>query len=815
MAISSVSPADLSRIFAATPNPYLLLRADPPRFTIVAVNEAYLRATGTTREAMLGRGLFEVFPDNPEDATASGVSDLRSSLDRVLRDKAPDAMGVQKYDIPFRDGSGRFEVKYWSPINTPVEDADGQVDYIIHRVEDVTEFMLAREREDAKHAWRIETVEAKAERMEAEVLRGGAELKSANRELKQVLERLAEANAELKEIDRIKTDRLQAMNDQLAVETAERRKSHELLQAVTENTPAVIYVKDLDGRYLMLNRRFGEIFHVDPAAMIGKTDYDVFTEAQANAFRAMDERVARADRALTEEEQAPQDDGVHSYISVKAPLRDDNGQVHAVFGISTDITDLKRAQEALVESEERARLIVESALDAVIGIDSSGAVVDWSEQAAKTFGWMREEVLGRPLADIIIPERYRASHRSGLARYLAVGEAHVLNRRIEISALHRDGHEFPVELSITAIRSGGTVTFSGFARDITDRKMAEASLKTQIERMSELARAEAKFRLAMEAARMGEIIVDLKTEGAIHTPAFAKLFGYPADRRLSLAEIMERWHPEDRARVIAERDTAILGGASAFETEYRIVWPDGTTKWLSGRGQITRDASGAATEVSVIYMDVTERKWVEERQNLLLAELNHRVKNTLASIQSIALQSRLDRPTPEVFGERFEARLGALASAHDLLTQAAWEGASLADAVRRTLAPHMKSGNGADRITIDGPAVQLSPNAAVTLHMALHELATNAAKYGALSAPHGRLQVRWSVDRSATPATIEFVWTESGGPVVQPPKRRGFGLHLVEKGLAHELEGAVSMQFEPGGLTYQVRLPASAKVAPL
>jgi PAS domain-containing protein len=198
---------DLGRIFEATPNPYLLLRADAPRFTIAAVSDAYLAATGTERSAIVGHGLFEVFPDNPHDSAATGVSDLRSSLDRVLRDGAPDGMGVQKYDIPVRDGSGRFEVKYWSPVNTPVMRPDGGIDYIIHRVEDVTEFILTRERADAELA-RIETVTAMAERMEAEVLRGGVRIKAANRELKQALESLAEANEKLKVADRLKTDQL-------------------------------------------------------------------------------------------------------------------------------------------------------------------------------------------------------------------------------------------------------------------------------------------------------------------------------------------------------------------------------------------------------------------------------------------------------------------------------------------------------------------------------------------------------------------------------------------------------------------------------
>jgi PAS domain S-box-containing protein len=296
--------------------------------------------------------------------------------------------------------------------------------------------------------------------------------------------RLKRLNEELDARVQEQTAQLLSANERLTNEIAERRKSHEFLKAVTENTPAVIYVKDLEGRYLMINPRFAEIFQLDPASVIGKTDHDIFPEDAADAFRAMDQRVARADTALTEEELAPQTDGVHNYISVKAPLRDERGVPFAVFGISTDVTEVKRAREALAESEARARAIVENSLDAVIGMDGAGLVTDWSPQATATFGWTREEALGRPLGTLIVPEKYRAMHSSGLKRYLETGETRVLNRRTEIIGLHRDGREFPVELSITAIRAGGATTFSGFARDITERKAAEAKVQAQLERMA-------------------------------------------------------------------------------------------------------------------------------------------------------------------------------------------------------------------------------------------------------------------------------------------------------------------------------------------
>jgi len=273
------------------------------------------------------------------------------------------------------------------------------------------------------------------------------------------------------------------LDARVAARDAEQRRSRALIEAIIEHSPAVIYVKDLAGRYLMINRRYADIFQLDRANVIGKTDHELFAKDAADAFRAMDVRVARMDQPLTEEETAPLADGPHSYISVKAPLRDEAGQIYAVFGISTDITDRRRAEEALLASEQRNRLVVESALDAVITIGSDGAITGWNPQAEATFGWPQAEVLGRPVEEIVMDERFREPHRQGLARYLATGEAQVLDRRIELQALHRDGHAFPVELSITPIRLGDTVSFTAFVRDITDRYLAAAKQQSQLGRL--------------------------------------------------------------------------------------------------------------------------------------------------------------------------------------------------------------------------------------------------------------------------------------------------------------------------------------------
>jgi PAS domain S-box-containing protein len=273
------------------------------------------------------------------------------------------------------------------------------------------------------------------------------------------------------------------LDARVAERTAAQRRSQDMIEAIIANSPAMIYVKDLAGHYLMVNQRFAKTFRVTREAVIGKTDHDLFDEAPADALRAMDERVAAADAPLTEEEIYPLDDGPHTWLTVKAPLRDDAGQAYAVFGISTDVTDQRRAQLALLASEQRNRLIVESALDAAVTIDGSGSITGWTPQAETTFGWTRDEALGKPVDELILPHSYRAAHREGMARYLATGEGPVLNRRIELSALRRSGEEFPIELSITPVRMDDTISFTAFIRDITDRKLAETRLQAQRDRL--------------------------------------------------------------------------------------------------------------------------------------------------------------------------------------------------------------------------------------------------------------------------------------------------------------------------------------------
>jgi PAS domain S-box-containing protein len=216
--------------------------------------------------------------------------------------------------------------------------------------------------------------------------------------------------------------------------------------------------------------------------------------------------------------------------------------------------------------------------------------------------------------------------------------------------------------------------------------------------------------------------------------------------------------------------------------------------------------------VAVSLRDITERRQAEQRQRLLVNELNHRVKNALATVQAVASQSLRIPEIPAVAVDRFMARLMALASANDILVAKDWRGAELDAIARRVASPYVARGDdvrdGQDsRFHLDGPAAVLRPRAATAMALALHELATNAAKYGALSTLAGQVSLTWAFQGEGPSRRLQMTWRETGGPAVQPPAKLGFGSRLIEKGLKAELRAKVVVDYAPGGLTMSLDAP--------
>jgi two-component system CheB/CheR fusion protein len=218
-----------------------------------------------------------------------------------------------------------------------------------------------------------------------------------------------------------------------------------------------------------------------------------------------------------------------------------------------------------------------------------------------------------------------------------------------------------------------------------------------------------------------------------------------------------------------------------------------------------RTVEDEVSGVVITFTDITERKKTEQHQRLLLAELNHRVKNMLATVQAIATQTIRGSRTLESFADNFKGRLMALAGGHDLLTESSWRGAHLRDVVQAALRPYL-AGN---RIEILGAELPVTPKAALALSVILHELATNAAKYGALLVPSGSIRLDWQIEGAGAERAVRLRWREAGGPEVAQPGHSGFGLTLIERSVAHELDGEARVDFARDGICCELRLPYS------
>jgi PAS domain S-box-containing protein len=252
---------------------------------------------------------------------------------------------------------------------------------------------------------------------------------------------------------------------------AKLQPGQELLQAFFENSPNLIFVKDRQGRYFYANKRFKEAFHIS-GEIKGKTDDELFSTEQAAAFQAVDRQVLRTGLLTKFEDVAVYEDGLHTRIVQKFPLFNAEGEIQAIGGAITDITDRKREESAFRYSEDRYRLVVETAPDAVISIDESSAILFANPATLRIFGYDPTELIGKPLT-VLMPEYLRKVHEAGFSRYLATGQRHINWQGTELTALHKNGQEFPVEVSFGELSRDGRKVFTGFIRDISERKQSE------------------------------------------------------------------------------------------------------------------------------------------------------------------------------------------------------------------------------------------------------------------------------------------------------------------------------------------------------
>ena len=367
---------DFQALFESEPGLYLVLT---PALTIVAVSAAYLKATMTKREEILGRGLFEVFPDNPDDPTATGVRNLKASLERVLTHRVSDTMAVQKYDVrrPESEGGG-FEERYWSPVNSPVLGADGNVAYLIHRVEDVTEFIHLKQEGSEQHQI-IERLRARAAEMEADIFRKAQQI--------QITERLRARAAEMEaEISR-RAQQIQEVNNQLRAELDARKRTEEALQqseegfrAVAETAADAIVFADKRGHITYCNPGAERIFGYAARDVIGspltllmpQRFHDAHRQGLARFLTTGEARVI----GRTVELVGRRKDGTEFPLELSLASWKAGGDTFFT-GILRDITERKQTEDALRAIEQRFRLMVTSVKDyAILMLDPDGHIVE-------------------------------------------------------------------------------------------------------------------------------------------------------------------------------------------------------------------------------------------------------------------------------------------------------------------------------------------------------------------------------------------------------------------------------------------------------
>jgi PAS domain S-box-containing protein len=473
---------------------------------------------------------------------------------------------------------------------------------------------------------------------------------------------------------------------------------------------------------------------------------------------------------------------------VYQPIIDDEGTVTGIFAEGIDVTPRAEAEAARREAEA-ALLAREAHLSAFFNqaaagmseTDSTGRFMRVNDRFCQITGRSREELLGLRMQDITHPRDLPGN--LPLFNETAQGGG---SFEIEKRYVRPDGSAVWVHNSVTTVRDphGAPVSTICVTIDISDRRIAEEKLRESEARQRAITDATPEC-IKIVGARGQLIHMNAAGLGMIEAGSLESVQG--ADTFALVAPEYRKLWQDNHARVLA---------GESLSWEFDIIGLAGTRRRMETHAVPLPQPDGSVAQLAVTR-DVSQRKKAEEHQRLLINELNHRVKNTLAIVQGLAQQSFKGHHVPDHVRRAFDGRLAALSAAHNILTERNWEAASLVEIVEDTIAPHRV---GPERIVAEGPDIAIAPKTAVSLALALHELATNASKYGALSAATGRIEIRWRHEDGR----LRLVWRESGGPPVEPPATRGFGTRMIERGLAADLGGSVKIDFRPEGVVCTV-----------
>ncbi|HEU4631666.1 MAG TPA: PAS domain S-box protein [Gemmatimonadaceae bacterium] len=559
-------------VFESAPDAYLLLAPDAPRFTMVAANEARLRATMTRREDVLGRPLFEVFPDNPTDPAATGVRNLRASLDEVIRTGKPHRMALQKYDIRRPDGS--FEERYWDPLNAPVFDDRGRLIYIVHRVEDVTEQVRTGRRLRA-----LESAAAESARQLTRETAARLQETKARREVEALLSRL--------------------------------RDSEERYRLLVDMIPQNIWTTDAAGQHTFFSRGWYEFTGASPEESHG--------EAWIRFIHPEDRErmLARWHHSLEtgepyEIEYRFRDAGgtYHWFLGRARPLRDEAGEIVEWFGTATDISERKRLdeeRERLLAREREAReqvtTILESITDGFFAVDREWRFTYANREAERLLRRSREALVGRTVwAEF--PAAVGASFEREYHRAMAEG-----------TTVHFEEHFAPLDTWFDVHAYPSDAGLSVFFRDVTARKRAEKRLRESEER----------YRLLADLIPQSIWTTDPQGYHGYFSRRWYDFTGATHEETKGTGWL-DFLHPDDRERTIARWEHSLRTG-ERYSVEYRFRNTTGEYCWFWGQAVPQRSESGEIVQWIGTLTDISARKQhEEERERLLAAEREARAE---------------------------------------------------------------------------------------------------------------------------------------------------------------------------------------------
>jgi PAS domain S-box-containing protein len=568
---------------------------------------------------------------------------------------------------------------------------------------------------------------------------------------------------------------------------AESQAFAPLLDAI-EQAPVGVAIFDRDLRYLAASRRYlADIGVESNGSIVGRSHFEIFPDTPPRWREALQHGLA-GETLSAEEDVYHRPDGKVDWIRWSlTPWRTPTGELGGIVLYSEVITALVEERMKLEAAEAKYRGIFHQAAVGVALVAVNGTFLEVNDRACAVSGWNREELLSLTVEQITHPDDLQADLE--LARALIAGE--IATYSLQKRYLMKGGGYVWVNVTVSLVRdvAGAPAWFVAIIEDISERKATEEALRAGEARSREqLEELEAIY----ETSPVGLAFLTPDLRYVRVNRRLAEMNGVPAVEHLgrTVAEVVPNIAEPVGEIVRRLRESeAVVSYEVSGET---AAAPGMAGSWLTYWVPLRRE-DGSLRGYNVVVEDVTDRKLEEDRRKLLVDELNHRVRNTLAVVQSIARQTLAGHAGAEA-REAFEERLYALAAAHNILTRENWTAADLKEVIVAAA-----GSQAAQRLRLDGPPVALPPSVAVTLSLALHELGTNATKYGALSIPTGHVDIFWTITGPRR-SRLKMRWEEINGPPVLQPKRKGFGTRLLQRALRAELGGAAKLEFAPAGV---------------